>query len=1117
MSRTHFFWNYRRPLGWVVLALVLAKGRAPLRAYTPQDLAAYVQPLCGTQNGGNTFPGAVVPFGMMQWSPDTPSGVQGGSEQGGYLYTDPTIVGFSLDHISGAGGDYGGDFAFTPLLGNVTSSPATSTNNGNKARPSTFSHANESAGPGYYSVLFDNGIRTELTASTRTGFGRFTYPSGNTASLLINAGSGASITTASLQINASGNEVSGSTTGLGFLGSNQNHTLYFDVVFDQPFADYGTWSGATLSTKKTSVTGSKTGVYLTFNLPNGGTVLARTGISWVSVANAKANLAAESPAASFNAAGFAAMQAAARANWNNYLNKIQVSGGSVADTQTFYSMLYHSLLAPSVVSDVNNQYIGYDGQVHTASGFSKYEYFSGWDVYRSECQLVAMLDPARAGDMAQSLLQDYRESGTMPRWSIPTGDTGIMVGDSAAPFIAGMYAFGAANFDKAGALAAMVSAAENDLTKARNGIVERDANRDYLNLGYVPEGEIGGYGPVSMTLEYCSDDFALARFARALGDTGHYASAMSRAQNWRNLFNTDSGYLQMRKSAGAWSAGFPTYGGKGYVEGTAYQYVWAVPHNFGSLINAMGGAQAASARLDTFFTKINDTDTTNTHYAYMGNEPCAETPFVYDFLGKPYRCSQVVRQVMTQLYSSAPTGLPGNDDLGQTSSWYVWAALGMYPVIPGDDVLVLNGPLFPQAVLHLTGGDVTITGTGASASAPCIQSLAVNGQPSNQPWLRFADLAKGATLTFVMGPSAAPGWGADPALAPPSYRDGMTTPLAGSPVWGTGVEAGDIQPTWTNTVDSSSPGGGGISNVGPVAGPSTPELGVRNESTQSGTAALMYSGKAQGGSTTFAYLKLFDFSSQPLVVTAGMHFSYWIYPQSLTTSNLVTGRNSAYVAMDFVLKDGTTLRDSGLRDQYGVGIHPKTQGTALVLDTWNYVSIDLTPLAGKAVDHVSLGYDQSGSTGGYRGYVDDVAFTASPFAGSGRAPLNTFLFQYGLAGVDPTSDSDGDGVSNLLEFVLGANPVVPGAASLPTAQYVAAGGATSLVYTFYPATNLGAVTWMVETSPDLVNWTATANNVNGVTISISPYSAGANQAVVTIPRTAGASLFARLHATAPPP
>ncbi len=966
--------RYSRPLRILAFtASAILKWCLPLSAYTLQNLTPYADPHCGTQNTGNTFPGVVVPFGMMQWSPDTPKGIQGGTESGGYLYTDSSILGFSLNHLSGAGGDYGGDFGFTPLLGNVTASPATGSSSGYSAHPSTYSHNNESVLPGCYAVRFDNNIQTELTASTRTGFGRFTYPTGNVASMLINAGSGASTIDASIQINAAGNEVSGYTTGLGFLGSNQNHRLYFDVVFDHSFAASGTWNGTTLSTGSTSATGSRIGAYLSFNLSGGGPVLARTGISWVSLANAKANLAAESPASSFNAAGFTAMQNAATSNWNNYLNKIQVSGGSAADTRTFYSMLYHALLAPSVVSDVNNQYIGYDGQIHTASGFDKYEYFSGWDIYRSECQLIAMLDPARASDMAQSLVQDAQESGAMPRWSIPTGDTGIMVGDDAVPIIAGMHAFGATDFNTSAALSAMVKAAVNDLTKARNGIVERDANRNYLKLGYVPQNEIGGYGPVGMTLEYCTDDFALARFAKALGDNNTYTSAMNRAQNWRNLYNAGSGYFQMRNADAWWSPGFPAYGGRAYVEGTAYQYVWMVPFNLGSLITKMGGAAAAASRLDTFFTQINNTDTTNSQYAYMGNEPCSETPFIYDYVGKPYRCSQVVRQVMTQLYSSASTGLPGNDDLGQTSSWYVWAALGMYPIIPGDDVLVLHGPLFPQAILHLAGGDVTITGSGAASNAPYIQNLAVNGQTSVTPWVRFANIAHGATLAYTMGTSANTGWGSNLSVAPPSYTDGMSTPTALNYVWGTGVEAGEYQPTWTNSVDNTSPGGL-ISNVGPFSGASSPELGVRSENSQSGSSQLMYSGNAQGGSSTHAYLKAFDVASQSITVRSGTHFSYWIYPQS-SNSAAVSGSNSAYTAMDLIFTDGTTLRDSGLKDQRGVRVHPFYQGASLVLDTWNYVTVDLTPLAGKVVNRIDFGYDRSGSTGGYRGYVDDLAFT----------------------------------------------------------------------------------------------------------------------------------------------
>jgi predicted alpha-1,2-mannosidase len=944
----------------------------PLSAYTLQTLTTNVQPLNGTANGGETFPGAVVPFGMVQWSPDT------SQNPGNYRYSDTQIHGFGLTHASGAGCNYGGDCGFTPFLGSVTNSPYTNTDNIglNASFYATYSHANEMATPGYYSVQFNNGIRTELTVTARTGFGRFTYPSGNTASMLINAGGDANGTiNASIQINPAGNEISGWTQIPGMCGP-ASAVLYFDVIFDHAFAAWGVWNGATLTSNGTNATGAQSGAYLSFNLPSGGVVLARTAISYVSVTNAQTNLQAESPASSFTSAGFDAMTSAASNNWNGYLNKIQVSGGTVADKETFYTMLYHCLQAPEVVSDVNGQYRGYDGSVHTLSGRTQYGWFSGWDIYRSECQLIAMLDPARASDMAQSLVQDAADGGAMPRWGDAVADTGIMMGDPATPIIAGMYAFGATNFNTASALAAMVKAAVDPTTEFSNGIHERDAERDYLNLGYVPAAESGGYGPVSMTLEYCSADCALARFAQALGNVTNYTLAMNRAQNWRNHFNIGSGYLQQRNADGLWSSGFPTYGGNAYVEGTIYQYTWMVPFNLVSLIDMMGGAQTASARLDTFFTELNDGDTTYSPFAYMGNEPCSETPWIYSFVGKPYRTSKVVRQIITQLYSTAPGGLPGNDDLGQMSSWYVFAALGMYPEIPGDDVLILNGPLFPQAVLHLTNGDVTITGSGAGDSAPYVQSLTVNGNTSNAPWIRFADIAKGVTLTFTMGTTANTNWGSDPLLAPPSYTDGMAIPLAQNYLWGTGLEAGDLQTSWTNSVDSAPHPAGGSNNVGPIqSGPTGPELGVRSESSQSGSAEIMYSGKALGGATDFAYMKVFDLSGSNLTITTGMHLSYWIFPQSPNNNYLVAGSNSAYVALDLIFTDGTNLRDSGLTDQHDVSIHPAAQGGILALDTWNYVTVDLSSLAGKTVNRADLGYDQPGGTGGYRGYVDDVAFT----------------------------------------------------------------------------------------------------------------------------------------------
>ena len=998
--------SWPRPRAIVALALGLATGLPlALHAYPLQTLTTNVQPLNGTANDGDTFPGAVLPFGMVQWSPDTTSL----DHSGGYYYPDQQIVGFSLDHLSGAGCGYGGDFAFTPIPGPVTNSPANSGNGGRTAFAATFSHADEIATPGYYSVCFTNGIRTELTVTLRSGFGRFTYPAGSSAGLVINAGSGATGTrNASIDINPDGREISGWTTQNGFCGSRQTVTVYFDAVFDQPFATYGVWNGGTLVPNGTNAIGTETGVYLSFTPPAGNTVLARTALSYVSVANARQNLQTENPADAFTSAGFDALAGTASNVWNGYLNKFQITGGTDADRQTFYTMMYHALQAPSVVSDANGQYLGFDNSIHTATNFTKYEFFSGWDIYRSECQFITLVDPARASDMAQSLIQDAQDGGAMPRWSVPSGDTGVMMGDPATPIIAGIYAFGGTNFDTAAGLAAMLKAAVDPSVVAANGVHERDAERDLLNLGYIPAAERGGYGPVSMTLEYGSADFALSRYALSLGDSTNSLQALQRAQSWRNHFNADSGYLQQRDADSRWSPGFPSYEGRAYVEGSADQYFWMVPFNLRSLAGLIGGPEATCARLDRFFTQLNDGNG-NSHYAYMGNEPCSETPWIYSFLGKPYRTSALVRQCMTQLFSTAPTGLPGNDDLGQMASWYVFSALGLYPEIPGDNVLILNGPLFPEAVLHLVGGDVTITG-GQGDDAPYVQSLTLNGQAVNAPWLRLPEIAGGATLAFTMGATANTNWGADPILAPPSYSDGMTAPLAQTYVWGTGLEANDSPLSATNTVDNESPGGG-LSNVDSIMsnGPAGPELAVRAENSQSGSRAIMYSGKATGGTTDFAYLKAFDLTGKNLTVTPGMHLSYWIFPQGPKAEALAAGTNSAFVAVDLVFSDDSDLRDSGVTDQHGTPLHPAEQGHQLALDTWNYVTVDLTSLAGKTVSRVDIGFDDPGATGGFRGYVDDIAFTTPAELFGHNLALNQPATADSLqAGSAPNNANDGN-------------------------------------------------------------------------------------------------------------
>jgi predicted alpha-1,2-mannosidase len=748
-----------------------------------ENLTSYAHPMCGTGDDANLYPGATAPFGMIQWSPDTGLGLH----MGGYFDLDTTISDFSVDHISGAGCSYGGDFAMMPILGGL---PAAAPEKRNDFAAS-FSHANETARPGYYGVTLDNGIKVELTATTRSGFGRFTFPGEGPATMMINAGSDINGPDASgISLNPATHEITGWCVGGHFCHGRKPRnggqrgpdarTIYFYAVFNCPFTAYSTWSDGTVTPGATNGTGISSGAFVTFDTSDGRTVLAKVGISYVSTANAKANVEAESPLSEFSSEDFDRTVAAMNEVWNRWLNKIQITGGTEDERVTFYSMLYHTLLGPIVVSDANGQYFGYDGRVHTvARGHAQYGVFSGWDIYRSECQWLAMLAPNEASDMAQSLLVDYQQGGTFPRWGVMTMDSGVMMGDPAAAMIADFYAFGARNFDARAALKGLVRAATDPTVYApRSGTYERDALEDYLKLGYVPEHQKGGYGNVSMTLEYNSADFALSQFAAALGDQKDSAMLLQHAQNWKNHFNPASGYLEMRRRDGSWAPGFANNVGvydhdRAYVEGTAGQYLWMVPFNYRALGELLGGPAAAAQRLDAFFTKLNVGDRgPDAWMCWLGNEPCLETPWIYDFWGQPWKTQATVRRAMNELYSASDAGYPGNDDVGEMSSWWLFAALGMYPELPGSDVLVLGSPLFPKTVLHLPHGDVTIIAHGAAKDAPYVQSLTVNGQPWNKPWIRYTDISRGGTLIYDLGTAPNTNWGSNLADAPPSYDDG---------------------------------------------------------------------------------------------------------------------------------------------------------------------------------------------------------------------------------------------------------------------------------------------------------------------------------------------------------
>ncbi len=718
-----------------------------------QDPAAWVDPFYGTKPGdadmgtgggaGNTFPGADVPFGMVQWSPDTVT-----AQHGGYYYDDNRIKGFSLTHLSGAGCDTYQDIPFQPVAGPITDSPA--------AAPAkyvaTFSHANEHAGPGRYEVRLDGGVLVELTVTQRTGCGRFTYPADHPATLLINvSGSIMGVDEARVRIGA--DFVEGAAASGRFCGTDSHYTVYFHARFDQPFAGHGVWNGRTVTAGRGEASGRDCGAYVTFTAR---TVTVRVGLSFVSIAGARANLDAES-----GTRGFDEIAAAARAGWNDRLRQIEVTGGTDDQRRIFYTALYHALLQPNVYSDVDGQYFGFDGRVHrTEIAHPVYTNFSGWDIYRSEVQLLALLAPHEAADIARSMAVFASEGGAWDRWTVAADYTGVMNGDPYHIIVSSIYAFGATDFDADEALALMVEGATM-LGRNRKGYEERPGLAEYLRLGYVPQ-------QVSDTLEYTSADFAIAQLADRLGAASIRDAFLKRSRNWRNLFNPATGYLQPRRADGGFAKHFDPADPTGYVEGNGAQYTWMVPYDLRGLIDTLGDDAAVGPRLDTFFTKLNAG--TREPYAFLGNEPTLQTPWIYAYLGAPHKAQAVVDRVRREIWRAGPDNLVGNDDLGEMSSWYVWAALGMYPMIPGRAELVLNSPIFTTArVRRPDGTTIVINAPQAAPGHPYVTALTVDGQPWTKPWLPESFVRTGGTLDYTLSDTPNPSWGADPADRPPSF------------------------------------------------------------------------------------------------------------------------------------------------------------------------------------------------------------------------------------------------------------------------------------------------------------------------------------------------------------
>ncbi|QFZ21629.1 GH92 family glycosyl hydrolase [Saccharothrix syringae] len=786
-------------------ATLLALGAVPATAHPDAavvpDPAAHVDPLIGTSNLGNTFPGAVVPFGMASFSPE---GTRGNTLRvaapGGYRYDATRLRGFSLTHMSGTGCAGGsGDVPLFPHVGTVTTSPDTDPED--EVYASDFGHADEHAAPGRYDVKLKSGAEVELSATTRTGASRFTFPADQPATVLVRTSkSQVGSSAARTAVDPATRTVTGSVTSGNFCGyinqagRRSYYTLHFAMEFDQPFTEVGTWrdnvvtpgstaseGGTTYGTNGWPVLGRGSGAYLGF--APGSTVNVRVGISYVGVDNARRNLRAENDGLPIEDVRDNAYRA-----WQEQLRRIEVGGGSDADRTKFYTALYHSLLHPNVFSDVNGEYAGMDGKAHRVRHPQRAQYgtFSGWDVYRSQLPLLTLLEPGVGSDVAQSLLnQAEQNGGVWDRWTHASGGTHVMNGDPSPQALAGILAFGGDRFDVRRSLASLVRAATVptplDLSKdgwAVMSVGQRPSLDKYLRLHYMPSVS-NAWGGAAETLEVSGADFAIGQLAARVGDRRTQREFAARAQWWRNNYDPvadeTGGYPRNRAEDGTWAPNFTPGTAHGFVEGTSAQYTWMVPHNVAGLVDALGGRERANRRLDDFFHHADGgwalSKAGGTKSA-LDNEPSLNVPWLYNYTGQPHKTQQTVREVVNALWTTGPGGIPGNDDLGAMSSWFVFAAIGLYPQVPSRAELVVGSPLFTSVKVNRDGRDITITAPGASSEAMYVRGLRVNGRDTTRPWLPESFVARGGRLDFTLGTAPDTAWGSAPADAPPSFREG---------------------------------------------------------------------------------------------------------------------------------------------------------------------------------------------------------------------------------------------------------------------------------------------------------------------------------------------------------
>jgi predicted alpha-1,2-mannosidase len=717
------------------LGIAISSGHA--QAPRPVD---FVNPMVGTDDHGHTYPGAEMPFGFVQLSPDTHTDDWDGCS--GYHYRDTTIQGFSHTHLSGTGAGCLGDILLMPTVGAVHLNAGTP----GDGYVSRFSHAEEVAKPGYYKVfLQDPKVTVELTATTRVGLHRYTFTQSGQSHIVIDLMHGIQNDAYDTQL-----KVVNGTTLVGYRksrGWGGERGVYFEMQFSKPFDSIGfEENGKRLSGDAQEARG-KVKAFVNYSTEANEQIEVKVALSATGIEGAEKNLRAELPGWDF-----AATRQAASDSWNRELGNVIVQSKDPHVKNTFYTNLYESYQAPALFNDVDGSYWGTDHKVHANGGFQNYTTFSLWDTYRALHPMLTILKPERVSDLVRSLLAEYDQSGlhTTPIWPLWGNETFCMVGHHSIPVIVDAYLKGVKGFDPEKAYLAMRDTVMQD----------GDGLKDYRTIGFVVSAR--GQQATSKTLEYAYDDWCLARMAETLGHTADAEMFYRRSGNYRNLFDRSTGFMRGRKADGLWRVPIDTHGmvGDEYTEADPWQYAFFVQHDIPGLAQAFGGDKPFIAKLDQLFvedstihTGIPDISGLIGQYS-QGDEQCHHVAYLYDYVGEPWKTQYRARDVMSKFYNDTPKGQCGNVDCGQMSAWYVLSALGFYPVNPVSGVYMIGSPLIDKATISLPGGKTfTIAAENNSARNVYIQSIRLNGKKIDRVWFTHRELTAGGSLEFVMGPN----------------------------------------------------------------------------------------------------------------------------------------------------------------------------------------------------------------------------------------------------------------------------------------------------------------------------------------------------------------------------